>query len=112
MKKRNSQLKIVKRIDGEDASIFSAFLYKNNDIYVNIQKLWNDTHSSKKFIIMFSKAIAHENVHREISFALGKKRRSLFGEERIVRKMCNEKFPKHHQEYYKKLDGKMTKRFK
>lgn len=67
---------------------------------INIEKLWNENHSFERFAKKFTKIFEHETIHRLIYEELGKKRRTHFGEEYIVRKLTREKFPKKQQKSY------------
>ena len=74
---------------------------KNGVIAVNIERLWLETRNETKFTKEFTKTYAHELLHLLIAIAMGNKKRSNVGEEKAVRKICNEPWNKEIEAIYK-----------
>lgn len=72
-------------------------------ILINIQYIWNKYKDTEKFIKVFTKVYDHEVIHLLIYDAIGKKKRTDYGEEYVVRKLLSEPFSNKSQDYYKKL---------
>ena len=74
---------------------------KGDCIYINIEQLWKASSGhTDRFIISFAKTYEHELLHTIISQMFPKQRKSI-GEEIVVRKLCNESFPKQSRKWYK-----------
>ncbi len=74
---------------------------KNGTIGINIERLWLEARDEAKFIKEFAKTHAHELLHIEVAVALGKKKRTIIGEEKVVRKLVKEPWNKEIEAGYK-----------
>ena len=73
-------------------------------IYVNIEYLWDKCNRVEaKFITEFSDVLTHEKIHCLIHDILGKKYRTHYGEEKMVRLLLGEPFSKTEKITYKKF---------
>ena len=72
---------------------------KKGIIGINIERIWLETRNETKFMREFAKTHAHELLHILIAAAANKKRSPL-GEEKVVRKLCNEPWNKEIEAMY------------
>ena len=72
---------------------------KNGTIGINIERLWLEASSESRFIREFTKTYAHELLHIEVAKAT-KKKRTVIGEEKAVRKLAKEPWNKEIEKGY------------
>ncbi len=70
---------------------------EKGQIFVNVQRIWEETENVIKFIDEFSKTYAHELLHQEL-YPIKKK--FALGEEKTIRKILNEKWSKQLEKLY------------
>lgn len=64
-------------------------------VAVNLTRVWEKTQDEKKFIKEFAKTLQHEYSHIAVSKCVGEDVvYSEMGEEKMIRKLCRERFPK------------------
>lgn len=81
--------------------------YKNGHSVtcINVEYLWKVTKCTDKFIPRFSRVILHEHIHSLINSILLNKRRTHYGEEKVVRKLTREPFRKKDKKDYIRKGG-------
>lgn len=83
----------------EDKDLYGYYIQEDDMIGVNVEKVWKDTKTIKKFIRLFVETWVHENIHKLIwherrknknYYKIKRKQFSDVGEEYVVRKINNE----------------------
>jgi len=72
--------------------------YKEKIVGVNVELLWKETNSERKFIKLFSEYFTHEWLHLVI-----KGQGTDIGQEVVIRKLLGQTFSKKEKEYYAKF---------
>ena len=73
---------------------------KNGVIGINIERLWLESRDEAKFIKEFAKTHAHELLHIEVAVAIINKKRTVIGEEKVIRNLCSEPWNKEIEAVY------------
>jgi hypothetical protein len=82
-----------------EVGLIEGVCFKDGDIWINVEYLWDDTRNEDKFIKRFAKAYQHELMHR---IFLDMPKKYTLGEEMVIRKYVDkEKWRKSLTEFYK-----------
>lgn len=96
-------MKRLKNIPCNDRGdlMYGQSIPEEGKIYINIQYIWNKHKNFKKFVNDFVGTYNHELMHVLIQQELGKRRRTILGEENIIRHLLHEPFNQRLKKYYK-----------
>lgn len=96
-------------LETKDTNYIGRCHVRTHDIQINLTKIARRCKTEQGIIRLFSKALQHEMLHREIGLALqdlgisieDRMGKYAEGEEYVVRRMCNQSFGKATRKAYR-----------